>query len=165
MLQEAFEQPGRPQHDADEHRSGRENYQRVRHDRRRFAGPTLRHVRRSLGIGAARRWLAAQFAAAAQGTRLKTFEDRFTAEPGRRIPAAAELINVGVVLPGTDPARAKQGVRFIEHYRSYVINYTLGEDMVRRYIEKRGGTADQPEKRWREFEQLLSSPRLPTGLQ
>ena len=36
------------------------------------------------GIGAARRWLAAQFGAAAQGTRLKPFEDRFTAEPGRR---------------------------------------------------------------------------------
>jgi hypothetical protein len=33
--------------------------------------------------------------------------------------------------------------------------------MVRSYIEKRGGTADQPEQRWREFEQLLASPRLP----
>jgi hypothetical protein len=64
-----------------------------------------------------------------------------------------------------DPARAQQRVRFIEHYRSYVINYNLGEDMVRRYIEKQGGTTDQPEKRWREFERLLSSPRLPSGLQ
>ena len=63
-----------------------------------------------------------------------------------------------------DPARAKQRVSFIEKYRSYVINYNLGEDMVRRYIEKRGGTPDQPEKRWQEFEQLLSSPRLPSGL-
>ena len=60
--------------------------------------------------------------------------------------------------------RAEQRVRFIDKYRSYVINYNLGEDMVRRYIEKRGGTADQPEKRWREFEHLLSSPRLPSGL-
>jgi hypothetical protein len=64
-----------------------------------------------------------------------------------------------------DSARAKQRVKFIEHYRSYVINYNLGEDMVRRYIEKRGGTADQPEKRWHEFEQLLASPRLPSALQ
>jgi hypothetical protein len=63
-----------------------------------------------------------------------------------------------------DSARAKQRVKFIEHYRSYVINYNLGEDMVRSYIEKRGGTADQPEKRWREFEQLISSPRLPSAL-
>ena len=70
------------------------------------------------GIGAARRWLLAQFAAAAQGTRLKTFEDRFTAEPGRRIPAAAELINVGAVLPGTDPARGKQAIVMTGHYDS-----------------------------------------------
>jgi hypothetical protein len=60
-----------------------------------------------------------------------------------------------------DEKRAKQGTRFIEKYRSYVINYNLGEDMVRTYIEKHGGTAEQPEKRWREFEQLLASPRLP----
>jgi hypothetical protein len=35
--------------------------------------------------------------------------------------------------------------------------------MVRRYIEKRSGT--DPEKRWSEFAKLLSSPRLPSGLQ
>jgi len=63
-----------------------------------------------------------------------------------------------------DSARAQQRVRFIEHYRSYVINYNLGEDVVRAYLEKRGGTLDQPEKRWREFGQLLSSPRLPSAL-
>ncbi|PYI96586.1 MAG: hypothetical protein DMF00_14750 [Verrucomicrobia bacterium] len=60
-----------------------------------------------------------------------------------------------------DEKRAKQSARFIEKYRSYVINYNLGEDMVRSYIEKRGGTEQQPEQRWREFEQLLASPRLP----
>jgi hypothetical protein len=63
------------------------------------------------------------------------------------------------------PERAKQRVRFIEQYRSYVINYNLGKDMVRRFIESRGGTADNPAKRWQEFEKLLSSPRLPSGLQ
>jgi hypothetical protein len=62
-----------------------------------------------------------------------------------------------------EPARAQQRVKFIQRYRSYVINYNLGEDMVRRYIEKRSGT--DPEKRWREFGKLLSSPRLPSGLQ
>src|SRR5213075_822714 len=63
-----------------------------------------------------------------------------------------------------DEKRAKQSARFIEKYRSYVINYNLGEDMVRSYIEKRGGTEQQPEQRWREFEQLLASPRLPGDL-
>ena len=62
-----------------------------------------------------------------------------------------------------EPARAQQRVKFIQRYRSYVINYNLGEDMVRRYIEKRSGT--DSEKRWSEFGKLLSSPRLPSGLQ
>jgi hypothetical protein len=60
-----------------------------------------------------------------------------------------------------DEKRAKQSARFIEKYRSYVINYNLGEDMVRSYIEKRGGTEQEPEKRWGEFQQLLASQRLP----
>ena len=62
-----------------------------------------------------------------------------------------------------EPARAQQRVKFIQRYRSYVINYNLGEDMVRRYIEKRSG--HDPEKRWSAFAKLLSSPRLPSGLQ
>ena len=40
--------------------------------------------------------------------------------------------------------RAEQRVRFIDQYRSYVINYNLGKDMVARYIESRGGTAHEP---------------------
>jgi len=60
--------------------------------------------------------------------------------------------------------RAAQRVRFFDQYRSYVINYNLGKDMARRYIESRGGTAAAPEKRWAEFERLISSPRLPSGL-
>ena len=60
-----------------------------------------------------------------------------------------------------DEKRAKQATKFIEKYRSYVVNYNLGEDMVRSYIEKRGGTAEQPEQRWHEFEHLLASPRVP----
>ncbi|HKV09261.1 MAG TPA: hypothetical protein VJ725_14045 [Thermoanaerobaculia bacterium] len=62
------------------------------------------------------------------------------------------------------PERAAQRVRFMEQYRSYVINYNLGQDLVRQYIESRGGTAEAPEKRWEEFERLISSPRLPSGL-
>ena len=61
-----------------------------------------------------------------------------------------------------EPNRAQHEVKFIQRYRSYVINYNLGEDMVRRYIEKRGGT--DLEKRWSEFSKLLSSPRLPSGI-
>ena len=60
--------------------------------------------------------------------------------------------------------RAAQRVRFFDQYRSYVINYNYGKDLVRTFIESRGGTAAHPDKRWQEFETLLSSPRLPSGL-
>jgi hypothetical protein len=62
------------------------------------------------------------------------------------------------------PERAAQRVRFMDQYRSYVINYNLGQDLVRGYIESRGGTTGQPAKRWEEFVKLISSPRLPSGL-
>ena len=60
------------------------------------------------------------------------------------------------------PARAKQRVKFIEQYRSYVINYNLGRDLVRQYVERRAG--GDHDKRWEVFEELLSSPRLPSSL-
>ena len=60
--------------------------------------------------------------------------------------------------------RAAQRVRFFDQYRSYVINYNYGKDLVRTFIESRGGTAANPARRWQEFETLLSSPRLPSGL-
>ena len=57
--------------------------------------------------------------------------------------------------------RAEQRVRFIDQYRSYVINYNLGKDMVAAYIESRGESGD---RRWAEFARLISSPRLPSAL-
>jgi hypothetical protein len=39
-----------------------------------------------------------------------------------------------------------------------------GKDLVRRYVESKGGTGDNSEARWREFALLLSSPRLPSDL-
>jgi hypothetical protein len=60
--------------------------------------------------------------------------------------------------------RAEQRMRFIDQYRSYVINYNLGKDMVGRYVESLGGTASEPARRWAVFGALLSSPRLPSSL-
>ncbi|MDP9194334.1 MAG: hypothetical protein M3P06_21770 [Acidobacteriota bacterium] len=61
-----------------------------------------------------------------------------------------------------EPARARQRVKFIDQYRSYVINYNLGKDLVRNYVERHA--EGDAEKRWRIFAELLSSPRLPSGL-
>ncbi|MGK2863753.1 MAG: hypothetical protein ACSLE0_17605 [Chitinophagaceae bacterium] len=50
---------------------------------------------------------------------------------------------------------ALKSISFIQGQRSYVINYNYGMDLVKKYIEERGGT--DPEKRWTLFEKLLSN--------
>jgi hypothetical protein len=61
-----------------------------------------------------------------------------------------------------EPAQAAKGVRFIDRYRSYVVNYNLGEDLVKQFVESRTG-GDQG-RRWEVFAELNSSPRLPSML-
>jgi hypothetical protein len=77
-----------------------------------------------------------------------------------REDAAQWLVNYALM----SPEHAQQRTRFFDQYRSYVINYNFGLDLVRQYIERRGGTEDKPGKRWEEFTKLISSPRLPSGL-
>ncbi len=62
------------------------------------------------------------------------------------------------------PERAQQRVRFFDQYRSYVINYNLGKDLVADYVERQGGTVDNPETRWEVFEGLLSAPYTASDL-
>ena len=70
--------------------------------------------------------------------------------------SAAKWLNKYALM---EPARAKQRVGFIDTYRSYVINYNYGKDLVRTYVEAAGS-----EQRWQRFKDLLSSPRLPSSL-
>ena len=62
----------------------------------------------------------------------------------------------------TSPERAAKSLAFIEQYRSYVINYNLGLDMVRSHVERVGG-ADRA-ARWKAFEAIISEPTLPSDL-
>jgi len=64
----------------------------------------------------------------------------------------------------TPRARAEQRVKFFDQYRSYVINYNLGKDLVRAFVERRAKMDTAPKRKWTEFAALLSSPRLPSGL-
>lgn len=64
--------------------------------------------------------------------------------------------------------KAPQRISFFDVNRSYVINYNVGKDLVKDYVEyKTRGATTEPEKTelgWQVFEQLLSSPRLPSNL-
>jgi hypothetical protein len=77
-----------------------------------------------------------------------------------RAAAAAWLTRFALM----SPPRAEQRTRFMDDYRSYVINYNLGKDLVRQFVESRGGTASAPDRRWQLFASLLETPRLPSGL-
>jgi len=57
--------------------------------------------------------------------------------------------------------RAEQSLRFMDTYRSYVINYGLGEQIVGAAVE--AGDADMA-ARWQRFIGILSTPTLPEDL-
>jgi len=59
------------------------------------------------------------------------------------------------------PKRAEQSISFTDQYRSYVINYGLGETMVRAYVER--GKPGRGEM-WRRMAKIVSEPTLPSDL-
>jgi hypothetical protein len=59
-------------------------------------------------------------------------------------------------------ARAEQLIAFTERYRSYVINYVSGEDLIRNYVNRVGGS--DVNARWAAFERIMSEPTLPRDL-
>lgn len=63
--------------------------------------------------------------------------------------------------------RALKRVDFFDAYRSYVINYNLGQDIVKNYVikecAKRSG--DQEKIRWEIFLWLLSTPQVASNLE
>ena len=58
-------------------------------------------------------------------------------------------------------AKAEKSLSFIEGYRSYVINYNLGQDMVRAFVERAGPSQDA---RWARMEAVISQPTTPADL-
>jgi hypothetical protein len=61
--------------------------------------------------------------------------------------------------------RAEKYLSFIETYRSYVVNYDLGEKIISEYVKRNGGTEDTLARRWELFTRLISTPQTPSGLQ
>jgi hypothetical protein len=58
-------------------------------------------------------------------------------------------------------ARAEQSLAFTDRYRSYVINYSAGEDLIRAYVERSGDDADA---QWTAYERIMSELMLPSDL-
>lgn len=61
----------------------------------------------------------------------------------------------------TSTARAEKRLSFIETYRAYIINYSLGQDMVRAHVERAGKTEAA---RWAAMERVISEPTTPADL-
>ena len=57
---------------------------------------------------------------------------------------------------------AEQSLAFDRDYRSYVINYSVGAELVRNYVDRVGG--HDVEARWAAYEHILSTPMLPSDL-
>lgn len=83
-----------------------------------------------------------------------TVADDYLSGRAGREESIARLVKYGL----TTPERAAQRLRFIETYRSYIINYGLGRDTVQAWVERQG-----PDH-WRSMEALLSSQILPVDL-
>ena len=73
----------------------------------------------------------------------------------------AEAVKLAQHYQVLSPERAEQSVGFTDKYRSYVINYGLGMDLVREHVEAAGKT---PQERWAAMERILSEPTLPADL-
>lgn len=80
-----------------------------------------------------------------------------------RAQAIEWLVNVQLY----PPEKAGQRIQFYDANRGYVINYNLGADLVKHYVQRQV-TSKDPEtartQRWAAFKQLLSSPRLASGI-
>lgn len=57
--------------------------------------------------------------------------------------------------------KSAQRLQFYDAMGAYVINYNLGQDMAKAYVERQGTTRAE---HWAAFRDLMSSPRVPSGL-
>jgi hypothetical protein len=71
--------------------------------------------------------------------------------------AVAALAKYGL----SSTARAEKRLSFIDTYRSYIINYNVGQDRVRAHVERAGASQDN---RWTAMEQVISEPTTPADL-
>jgi len=64
-----------------------------------------------------------------------------------------EAVNRTIKYSLVSKERADSSIKFIEQYRAYVLNYSIGEDLIKTYIARHSQTHEQ---RWAAFKQLLT---------
>ena len=77
---------------------------------------------------------------------------------------ATSTVNWLQIYTLASPERAQQRLDFFDHYRSYIINYSYGEELVRHHVEAEGGADAGSEAQWQAFIRLLGTPRVATEL-
>ena len=60
--------------------------------------------------------------------------------------------------------RAEKRIAFFDTYRSYVINYNLGQDLVKRFVEGTGNEKRSHEESWALLKDIISNPWVPSQL-
>lgn len=104
------------------------------------------------------RKLTAKLSYADNDAAMHYLEGRWTKEQ-----AIEWLVNVQLY----PPEKAAQRVSFYDANRGYVINYNLGADLVKAWVQRQARSKDPAKaraQRWAAFRQLLSSPRLASAL-
>ncbi len=87
-----------------------------------------------------------------------TIADAYLAGRIDRATAIAQLQRYQL----SSPERAAKRVDFIDTYRSYIINYGLGQDMVAASLARAGAG---PDAQWAAMTAILSEPTLPRDLE
>ena len=55
-------------------------------------------------------------------------------------------------------AHTEATLKYLNEFRSYVVTYTKGRDLVESYVRSRVGQVDNPDERWRSFRSLILKP-------
>lgn len=68
-------------------------------------------------------------------------------------PRASAALERDALMPSADAT-----LKFLNQYRTYAATYTIGRDLLSRYIDAHSGAGDNANRRWRAYLELVTSP-------
>lgn len=60
--------------------------------------------------------------------------------------------------------RANQALDFVDAYGSYIINYSVGKDIIGKYIDTQRQGENTAKNNWNVFEKIITTPMVPSDL-